>query len=168
MKLSDFRVLSFDCYGTLIDWESGIYAALEPLVRKAGPRLSRDSVLETFARHESALEAERPAMIYSELLAMVHHRLAAEWGVKADAEADRRFGFSVPDWPAFADSPSALRYLKQHYKLAILSNVDRDSFKETNQRLGVTFDAVYTAQDIGSYKPDLANFRFMLDRLAEL
>jgi len=73
----------------------------------------------------------------------------------------------VSDWPAFADSAAALAYLKQHYQLVILSNVDRTSFAGSNRRLGVEFDAIYTAQDIGSYKPDLANFHYMLARLAE-
>ena len=168
MNLTDFRVLTFDCYGTLIDWESGIHANLHPLLARSGLELSRDQALEAFARHESAQQAETPGMIYSQLLAAVHRRLAREWKVAA-AEADHaRFGASVPDWPAFPDSAASLQYLKRHYKLVILSNVDRESFKGSNRRLGVDFDAIYTAEDIGSYKPDLANFRYMLDRLAKL
>jgi 2-haloacid dehalogenase len=168
MKLTDYKVLTFDCYGTLIDWEAGIHAALQPLLAKAAKPLSQDTVLEAFARHESAQEAETPKMIYSDLLAAVHERLANEWGLAAGDADHRRFGNSVPEWPAFPDSAEALAYLKQHYKLVILSNVDRTSFAGSNARLGVTFDAIYTAQDIGSYKPDLGNFRYMLDRLAEL
>jgi 2-haloalkanoic acid dehalogenase type II len=168
MKLTDFSVLTFDCYGTLIDWESGIYTALQPLLRKVASGLSRDAALEAFARHESAQEAETPGMIYSELLAAVHRRLASEWRVAADAAEHAKFGASVPYWPAFADSAEALQYLKQHYKLVILSNVDRESFKGSNRRLGITFDAIYTAQDVGSYKPNPANFAYMLDHLAKL
>ena len=168
MKLTDYKVLTFDCYGTLIDWEAGIHTALQPLLAKAATPLSKDDVLEAFARHESAQEAETPHMIYSDLLAAVHRRLADQWGLAASDVDHRRFGNSVPDWPAFPDSAEALAYLKQHYKLVILSNVDRTSFAGSNARLGVTFDAIYTAQDIGSYKPDLANFRYMLDQLAEL
>jgi 2-haloalkanoic acid dehalogenase type II len=167
MKLADFDTLTFDCYGTLIDWESGIHTALLPLIAKAGNGFGRDAALEAFARHESAQEHETPAMIYSDLLAHVHARLAKEWGVAADAAADKTFGASVPDWPAFPDSAEALAYLKQHYKLVILSNVDRASFAGSNKRLGVTFDAVYTAQDIGSYKPNPRNFEYMLAKLAE-
>ncbi len=167
MKLSDFKVLTFDCYGTLIDWESGIVTALQPLLSRAKPGLARDVVLEAFARHESTQEAKTPGMIYSDLLAVVHRRLAEEWGVQPNETEDARFGASVSDWPAFPDSPSALAYLKQHYKLVILSNVDRASFAASNRRLGVEFDAVFTAQDIGSYKPDPANFRYMLARLVE-
>jgi 2-haloacid dehalogenase len=168
MKLTDFSVLTFDCYGTLIDWESGIYAALQPLLRKAASGFSRDAALEAFARHESAQEAETPGMIYSELLATVHRRLASEWRVAAEAAAHATFGASVPDWPEFPDSAEALRYLKQHFKLVILSNVDRESFRGSNRRLGVAFDAIYTAQDVGSYKPNPANFVYMLDHLAKL
>ena len=168
MKLSDFSTLSFDCYGTLIDWESGIHAALQPLVGRSGRAIGRDGVLEAFARHESAQEHETPGMIYSALLAHVHARLAAEWGVAGDAAADAAFGGSVPDWPAFDDSAAALAELKKHYRLVILSNVDRTSFAGSNARLGVEFDAIYTAEDIGSYKPDLRNFHFMLERLAAM
>ncbi|MFZ9414524.1 MAG: haloacid dehalogenase type II [Alphaproteobacteria bacterium] len=165
MKLKDFRVLTFDCYGTLIDWESGIHAALGPLIARAGIALGRDEVLAEFARHESAQEHETPGMVYSRLLAAVHRRLAAAWGVRLEDADHERFGNSVPDWPAFPDSAASLRYLKQHYRLVILSNVDREGFRGSNRRLGVEFDAIFTAQDIGSYKPDLRNFHYMLERL---
>lgn len=167
MQPADFDVLSFDCYGTLIDWESGIHAALRPLLERIGRSIPRDEALESFARHETVQEALTPTMPYSELLAIVHGRLAREWDVSPDAAEDRRFGGSVPDWPAFEDSAQSLQYLKRHYKLVILSNVDRASFRGSNEKLGVTFDAIYTAQDIGSYKPDQRNFAFMLARLGE-
>jgi 2-haloacid dehalogenase len=167
MRLTDFRVLTFDCYGTLIDWESGIYVALRPLLARGGVSLERDEVLETFGRHEASQEKDTPRMRYSELLAAVHRRLADEWRLPASKEEERAFARSVPDWPAFPDSQDALAYLAQHYKLVILSNVDRESFKGSNARLGVTFDAIYTAEDIGSYKPDCRNFAYMLDRLKE-
>ena len=164
-RLHDFKVLTFDCYGTLIDWESGIWAALQPLIRAGNLKIERDGALETFARHESTQEAATPEMGYGELLAVVHARLAREWGVKADGALSKAFGGSVADWPAFADSATSLAYLKRHYKLAILSNIDRASFKASNRKLGVDFDAVYTAEDIGSYKPDARNFAYMLRHL---
>ena len=166
MKLSDFEVLTFDCYGTLIDWESGITAALQPLLARAKPPLAGDAVLQAFARHEAAQETETPGMIYSDLLSVVHRRLAEQWGVPPDATEDARFGASVPDWPAFSDSASALAYLKRHYRLVILSNVDRASFAGSAPKLGVAFDAVYTAEDIGSYKPDPRNFAYLIEKLA--
>jgi hypothetical protein len=99
--------------------------------------------------------------LYSELLARVHRRLT-EWAVDPSPEEDGAFGASVGDWPPFPDTPAALTYLKRFYKLVILSNVDRASFARSNPRLGVEFIAIYTAQDIGSYKPDPGNFRYML------
>jgi 2-haloacid dehalogenase len=96
----------------------------------------------------------------------VHRRLAAEWGTATTDEEDRDFAASVGDWPAFPDSPAALAYLQRFYKLVILSNVDHASFARSNARLGAAFAAIYTAEEIGSYKPALANFRYMLDRLA--
>lgn len=168
MRLQDFRVLTFDCYGTLIDWESGIHAAMQPLLRKGGLSLMREDVLEAFARHESAQQTETPGLLYADLLSEVHRSLADEWGIEASDAVHEAFGASVPDWPAFPDSAAALDYLKRHYKLVILSNVDRASFAGSQRRLGVAFDAVYTAQDIGSYKPDLRNFDYMLEQLAEL
>lgn len=167
MRLRDFDVLTFDCYGTLIDWESGIATALMPLVARAGITADRDAVLGTFAREEVTQQTETPDMAYSDVLTAVHGRLARVWGVAADDAVDRRFGASVPDWPAFPDTAGALAYLKRHFRLIILSNVDRASFAGSLPRLGVAFDAVYTAQDIGSYKPDPRNFRYLLDRLAE-
>ncbi len=166
--LTDFDVLAFDCYGTLIDWEGGIHAALQPMLARLPAPLGRDAVLELFAREESAQETQTPAMVYSELLAVVHGRVALALGVAEKAAEARAFGASVPDWPAFPDSVEALAYLKQHYKLVILSNVDRESFRGSNARLGVAFDAIYTAQDIGSYKPSPRNFDYLLARQAEL
>src|SRR5690606_6139481 len=106
-------------------------------------------------------------MLYPDLLARVHAAMAKSFGVAPDPDAAAAFGRSVEHWPAFPDSAEALAYLKQHYKLVILSNVDRASFAHSERKLGVAFDAVYTAQDIGSYKPDPRNFAYMLARLAE-
>ena len=165
MRLTDFSTLSFDCYGTLIDWETGIHSALQPLLSKAG--IDRDEALEVFARHESRQQADTPGMLYSDVLYSVYGQLAAHWGVPLNAEEQARFGQSVADWPAFPDTPAALQYLAQHFKLVILSNVDRRSFSFSLPRLGVAFEAVYTAQDIGSYKPSQANFDYMLAHLAQ-
>lgn len=168
MRLADFKCLTFDCYGTLIDWETGLYAALQPLLHRGGVTLKRDEVLAAFGRHESAQEATTPQMVYSELLAEVHRRLAREWNVSADEKEAVAFGKSVPDWPTFADTVASLRYLQRYYKLVILSNVDRDSFTGTNRRLEVSFDAICTAQDVGSYKPDPRNFAYVINKVAEL
>ena len=149
MRLSDFKALTFDCYGTLIDWESGMVAALKPLTDKA-PGLTRDAILEAHARHESAQQRRTPHLRYRDLLAVVHRRLAEEWGFAVTWADCAAYGRSVADWPAFPDTVEALRYLKQHYKLVILSNVDNESFAASNERLGVAFDAIYTAEDVGA------------------
>jgi 2-haloalkanoic acid dehalogenase type II len=166
MQLSDFRVLSFDCYGTLIDWETGILAALSQLFAQTD--VTDESALHDFADFETQQEAATPKMLYSDLLAIVYRQLAAKWGIRtADADA-QRFGASIGDWPAFPDSVDALAYLKQHYKLVILSNVDRKSFAGSNDRLQVEFDRIYTAEDIGTYKPDRKNFLYLLEHLRDL
>jgi 2-haloacid dehalogenase len=168
MKLSQFKALTFDCYGTLIDWESGMVEALKPLTGRVTPALTRNRILEAHARHESSQQRWTPTRRYSELLAVVYKRLAEEWGVPASWEECQTYGRSVGNWPAFPDSAEALQYLKKHYMLVILSNVDNESFALSNKRLQVTFDAILTAEDIGSYKPDDRNFRYMLEKLGGL
>lgn len=172
MKLTDFKALTFDCYGTLIDWESGMIAGLAPLTSRVaaqrGRELARDDILQAHARHESAQQRQTPAMRYRDLLPVVYRRLAEEWGVAVTRDECRAYGDSVKDWPAFPDSAEALRYLKQHYRLVILSNVDNESFAASNARLGVEFDAIYTAEDCGAYKPAPGNFDYMLRHLEGL
>ena len=165
MRLSDFNALSFDCYGTLIDWETGLLEALKPLRDRAG--VSDDDLLTAYGEAEHEVEVEHPGLIYSQLLEKVHATLCRRLGVAEDRDEAAKLGASVGDWPAFADSPDALRYLKQHFKLVILSNVDRASFAGSNRRLGVEFDHIFTAQDIGSYKPDPRNFEYLVARLDE-
>ena len=123
--------------------------------------------LEAFAGLEREVQNARPSALYPEILKAVHDELAGKFGLKTADPLSEAFGASVPFWPAFPDSADALRALKARFKLVILSNVDRKSFRASNRKLGVTFDAVYTAEEIGSYKPSLANFDYMLARLAE-
>jgi 2-haloacid dehalogenase len=165
-RLTDFKVLTFDCYGTLIDWESGIWDALQPiLMLNQSSDILRDDALVSFARHESAVEAERPDLHYRRVLEKVHQALAGEFGLESTEGLDQDFGQSAAHWPAFADTADALRYLKTRYKLVILSNIDRKSFAASNRKLGVSFDAIYTAEDIGSYKPASTNFEYLLEHL---
>ncbi|WP_321946373.1 haloacid dehalogenase type II [Paraburkholderia sp. J10-1] len=167
MELTDFDTLTFDCYGTLIDWESGIFKGLEPLLERAGTPLTKDQVLEAHARHESSQQRYTPARRYQELLSIVYKRLAEEWGLSFTHEECVEYGRSVRNWPAFEDTVAALQYLKKHYKLVILSNVDNETFTYSNARLQVEFDAIFTAEDVGSYKPSLRNFDYMLEKLGE-
>jgi 2-haloacid dehalogenase len=166
-RLSDYQVLTFDCYGTLIDWETGIVRAIGPWLEGQGVSATRDQILAAFAAAEAPQQAQTPDLRYPDLLARVHAALAKRFGVASDTAAAQAFGRSIPEWPPFPDSADALAYLKQHYRLVILSNVDRASFAHSARKLGVEFDAVYTAEDVGSYKPDVRNFEYMLARLAE-
>ena len=168
MRLRDFQVLTFDCYGTLIDWESGMYAAMAPLVAAAARPPTRAGLLAQFALRESAVQSADPALRYPQVPARVHEGLARDLGVSLPDSAHRAFGQSIPDWPAFPDTVGALQYLKRHYRLVVLSNVDRESFAASNARLGVTFEAVCTAQDIGSYKPDPRNFAYLIEAVRRL
>jgi len=164
--LTRFSTLTFDCYGTLIDWERGILAELRPWADRNGRRdLDDNAILEAFGTTEAACEAETPGKLYPEILADTHRRLAAQWGIKAALDAALEFGQSVGRWPAFADSATSLQYLKRYYKLVIISNVDRASFARSNEKLGVAFDRIITAQDVGSYKPNPRNFEYALAEL---
>ena len=165
MKLSDYKLLTFDTYGTLIDWESGIHAALAPLLDKLPLRLERDEVLELFAEFELRQQRETPRRIYSDLLADVARALARKWQIRLGDDEAVAFGKSVKDWPAFADSAESLAYLRRHYRMATLTNCDRVSYMGSNARLEIEWDAIYTAQDAGSYKPDLHNFEYMFERV---
>ena len=166
MHLSDFNTLTFDCYGTLIDWESGISTAVRQWLAGKGPEKADDAILEAFANAESTQQRETPAMLYPQLLAKTLHRMAAVWGLTASNNEAAAFGNSVKDWPAFPDAAEALARLKRHYRLVILSNVDRASFQHSKAKLGDVFDAVYTAEDVGSYKPNPRNFTYMLEKEA--
>jgi 2-haloacid dehalogenase len=154
LDLADFDVLTFDCYGTLIDWESGIVDALG----RAGVSGEPDALLEQFARHEADLEAG-PYRRYREVLAEAARRMGAS------EDAAVTFGGSVADWPAFADSAAALARLKERFRLGVITNCDDDLFAASNAKLGVEFDWVVTAEQAGGYKPGLKGFELALERI---
>jgi len=166
MDVSAYKALSFDCYGTLIDWETGLLDALRPWLSRVGYTRGDDETLEAYARAESAVELDHPDWLYPNVLREVVDRLCADLGVSATDDDRDHLANSVGDWPAFADSPAALARLGDRFQLAILSNVDRASFARSNARLRVDFDLVATAEDIGSYKPNLANFEYLFEKLA--
>ncbi len=166
MRLSDYKVLTFDCYGTLIDWEAGIWDAYQPLLMKNNRSdITRDDALESHAVLEGEQETDTPGMLYTDVLKCVHKAFAKKLKLQTSDQLDADFGDSIQHWPAFPDTADALRFLKTRYQLVILSNVNRDGFAASNRKLGVEFDAIYTAEDIGSYKPAAANFEYLLARL---
>jgi 2-haloacid dehalogenase len=168
VKLTDFEALSFDCYGTLIDWEAGLSAVLIPWARRQGISLAGEQLLTEYASCEAAAEAEHPTDRYPDVLARSLRQLGGRLGAMVSDEDAARLAGSVPDWPAFPDSPAALADLSRRFKLIILSNVDRASFAGSIRRLGVEFASILTAEDIGSYKPAQGNFDALATEAARL
>lgn len=158
MTLLDYDALSFDCYGTLIDWETGIAAVLREWSARRWLNLTDEELLTAYSPHEAAAEAAHPTDPYPQILARSLRSLGRQLGADVnDADADA-LARSVPDWPAFPDSAAALALLAERYQLIVLSNVDRESFAGSNRRLGGTFAGILTAEDVGSYKPSPRNF----------
>lgn len=162
------RWATFDCYGTLIDWEVGIAAVLVPWAREQGLDLDDEELLSAYADNEAAVERATPSARYPEVLAEAFRRTGARISRPVDEEWARRLGDSVPDWPAFPDSADALARLAEHYRLIIVSNVHRAGFAGSNRRLHGEFAAVITAEDVGGYKPAPNHFRALDAALADL
>jgi 2-haloacid dehalogenase len=159
-----FDVLTFDAYGTLIDWERGILDALQVVLSRHDVVLSDDELLELYAGHEAEIEAG-PYRTYREVLAAACRGMCDDLGVTPTDEAVADFSASVPAWPAFPDSAAALRRLGARYRLGVLTNCDDDLFAGSARRLGVTFDWVVTAQQAGGYKPRHENFELLFATL---
>lgn len=167
MRLSDFQALSFDCYGTLIDWETGISAVLGPWARAHGLDVDEERLLSAYGQHETWIEAQTPTALYPDVVARSMMAVGRDFGVPVHRTEAAQLAVSVPNWPAFPDSRDALAALAEHYKLIVLSNVDRASFQGSNKRLGVSFTEIITAEDVGSYKPSARNFEVLLARAAQ-
>jgi len=171
VDFGQFEVLTFDCYGTLIDWEAGIAAGLRAvldprrgILDRRGVVVGDQDLLERYARHEAAVEAG-PYVPYRDVLARSLHGVCAELGVEPTGAESAAFAGSVGEWPAFPDSREALARLAARYRLAVVTNCDDDLFAASNRRLGVTFDWVITAQQVGSYKPSERNFEVAFERI---
>jgi 2-haloacid dehalogenase len=159
-----FEALTFDCYGTLIDWEAGLSAAFRPILAARGIAKADDDVLARFASYEAAAEAG-PYQTYRQVLAAGLRGVAGELGFEPSDEEAVAFSGSVVDWPAFPDSAAALARLKSRFRLGVITNCDDDLFAASNERLGVDFDWVVTAQQLRSYKPAERNFTLAFDRI---
>lgn len=160
-----FEALTFDCYGTLIDWESGILEALRALAGEHGDRLpDPEACLELFGRLEAEAEGGGYRS-YRAVLRDVATAFCIEVGLPPGEDGAERFAGSVPSWPAFADAPDALEALGRRWRLAIVSNVDDDLFDGSAARLGVGFDQVVTAEQVRAYKPAPQHFTEVVRRL---
>jgi 2-haloacid dehalogenase len=158
-----FDALTFDCYGTLIDWEAGLLAGLRTALGGAAG-VSDEELLERYAVSEARLEAG-PWLPYRTVLERGLEEVAAALGVTPTRARIEAFGGSVADWPAFPDSPAALARLRTRFRLGVLTNCDDDLFAASSRRLGVDFDPIVTAQQARGYKPRVANFELLFDRL---
>ncbi len=163
VDLGSFEAISFDCYGTLIDWESGILSALRPLLQAHGRAFEDEALLEAYARAESTVQAGH-YVPYAEVLLRVMDALAGEYRIELTLPERRTIVESLGDWPAFADTAAALESLARHYRLGILSNIDDALFASTRRRLGVEFTWVVTAEQVGAYKPSRRNFEALRER----
>ncbi len=159
-----FDALTFDCYGTLIDWESGLLAAFRPAIEAHGLAIDDDAILERYASHEAAAEAG-PYLRYRDVLAAGLRGVLGELGAEPTPAEVEAFGGSVVDWPAFPDSAAALAALHGRFRLGVLTNCDDDLFAASARRLATDFDWVVTAQQVGSYKPTEANFHALFERV---
>jgi 2-haloacid dehalogenase len=164
LDFSRFEALTFDCYGTLIDWEAGILAGLRPVLARRGVNPSDDELLEVYARFESVAEAG-PYLRYRTVLGRCLGEVVTHYGGTPEPAEIAAFGDSVGDWPAFADSAAALATLHERYRLGVITNCDDDLFARSATRLRAQFECVVTAQSAGSYKPSRRNFELALERI---
>lgn len=164
MNFNQFEILTFDCYGTLIDWESGILSALKKLVEVGEKKISDDQLLELFAELEAKAEGGeyRP---YRKVLREVVEKIGEKLNLSPNEAELNSLGNSVKNWQPFPDTVEALTALKQKYKLGIISNIDEDLFAETAKHLQVEWDYVITAEKAKSYKPSLNNFEVALQEI---
>jgi len=165
LDLAQFEWLSFDCYGTLIDWESGILGYLRPLLQRKGCAVADAQILNLYSEFEPRAELG-PYRSYREVLATVVRDFARELRFEVTEAEAAGLAASIAGWEPFVDTIPALHSLKSRYKLAILSNVDDDLFAPSAAKLQVSFDCVVTAGQVGSYKPSRHNFETLLQRLA--
>jgi len=164
LDLSAYDVLTFDCFGTIVDWDRGVLDGLRAALEPLGVRASDAELLEAYARHEAALE-HGACPRYRDVVAGTLRAIGAERGVEPSPQELAAFGDSVGDWPPFPDSVDALRRLGTRYRLCAVTNCDDDLFARTQRRLEEPFDWVVTAEQAGAYKPDHAMFELAFARV---
>ncbi|MBW4565784.1 MAG: haloacid dehalogenase type II [Mojavia pulchra JT2-VF2] len=164
INFEQYKVLTFDCYGTLIDWENGILTALKPLLFVHGINLNDDQILEKFAKFEADIQ-KKEYIKYKEVLSRVYQKFGEQFAFEPDSKELYSLADSIKNWLPFPDTVEALQSLKKKYKLAIISNVDDDLFAFSAQHLKVEFDWIITAEQVKSYKPSINNFRVAIERI---
>jgi 2-haloacid dehalogenase len=164
MDFSQFSTISFDCYGTLIDWESGILPVLRAILADHGHHPSDAVILELYGEFEGAAESGRYQR-YRDVLQSVVRGFASHFHFEVTSAEVHSLHESVRTWLPFADTVGGLRQLKRRYKLVVISNIDDDLFAETQKHLQVEFDGVITAEQARSYKPSVNNFQIAIRKL---
>ena len=168
VRFERIKAVTFDVYGTLIDWESSIPKLISPWLRESGVVVSDELILSTFAANQKRHQIVRPALRYTEVLRRTYLDLESSFGLEPDEGRAIQFSHSVGAWDAFDDTVAALRQLNTTCLIGILSNVDNESFERTRPKLGVPLAIKVTAEDVGSYKPDVAHFEESLRQCREL
>ena len=163
MSLESVRLITFDCYGTLIDWETGLLQALRPLFAAAGRAIPDVELLELYGEIEAELETA-PYLPYRDVMARTAQAMGQRLGTTISADDGDAFADSLAGWEPFPDTVAALQSLSRKFTLGIISNVDDDSFAKTQKKLQVSFAVIVTAEQVQSYKPALKNFQEMLRR----
>ncbi|HDD35384.1 MAG TPA: haloacid dehalogenase type II [Candidatus Desulfofervidus auxilii] len=161
MRFDRFEVLTFDCYGTLIDWEKGILSVLKPIFSKHAVNVSDEEVLKTYAEIEAKIE-KGPFIKYKKVLQKVMQEFCNRYNLNAELDC---LVNSLKDWPPFPDTVPTLKAFKKRYKLAIISNIDKELFSFTQKRLLIKFDWIILSEEIKAYKPSLINFEYALKKI---
>jgi 2-haloacid dehalogenase/putative hydrolase of the HAD superfamily len=168
IDFSNYRAFSFDCYGTLIDWERGIKQLVSPWLAELDPQPPSDLLLTSFALMQAKFQTVRPALTYADVLRRTWGDIEATFGWPTDLARANSFADSVGTWPPFPDTIESLRYFKRFYRLAILSNIDNSSLGKTLKLLQVPFALTVTSQDAGTYKPSLVLFEKAIAMLDDM
>lgn len=164
MDLANYKVLSFDCYGTLIDWDTGLATQL----KRIAPDVDEDELLQRYAQFEAEIEREQPTMLYSDVVTLVAKQVAESLDREISDALAADIGGSVGEWLPFDDSVAALEELRKHCDLVVLSNVDNRSFIGSSAQLGDPFHSVISAEDVESYKPAAKNFEALVTHIDEM
>lgn len=165
VDVSGVEALTFDCYGTLVDWETGILSTLRRVLAAHDIEAEDDELLELFGKLESRIESTGFGR-YRDVLEAVMSTMASQLGFSASEDERTSLADELGTWPVFPDTRAALERLQSRFRLAIVSNVDDDLFARTQQSIGIEFDEVVTAEQVESYKPGRAHFDEVLHRLA--
>lgn len=168
LNLDQFDAVTFDVYGTLIDWEPSIIAFLDAWAERHGIAAEGDALLMAFDRARAVIQKERPAHLYPDVLRRCFDQICAEYDVESDLQTREAFAESPKSWPAYPDSHDGLLALQAQAKVGALSNIDEASLRASSDKLGFTFDLVVTAERVGAYKPDWPHFHTAIDELAAL